>query len=217
MRRERTLTLTARSAVTQTIGVLLGPRTPLLPESTSARQMNERSAVVSWRSVGRSVSAACGDAVGGRERRRCGASTPRRPSSRLRRPATRCRSRSRRERCGSSRPRPSACPTSWRTAVSPRPTHAQTTAQPSLNIHNTQYRPTISSADAEIAQHTSRSMQRLLLCLLENSTFFHTQLVFRVRIRDYRILRSGWAFVCRYSQNTDISCHVPILTVFCTI
>jgi len=51
-------------------------------------------------------------------RRRCGGVTPHQLASKHRRPVTRCRSRWLREQYGSSRPLPTVCPTSWRTAAS---------------------------------------------------------------------------------------------------
>jgi len=51
-----------------------------------------------------------------------------------------------------------------------------------------------SSADAETARHASRWTHT---AEVQNSTFFHTPVVFVGRIQDHRIIWSGLASACR--------------------
>ena len=77
------------------------------------------------------------------------------------------------------------------------------------------------SADDEIARHASRTLDaEIIAAEMQNSTLFHTLLVFLGRIRDHRMPRSGSASACRSSsQDIDLSWYVPISTFLhsCTL
>jgi len=70
---------------------------------------------------------------------------------------------------------------------------------------------TRSLADAEVAR-----MQAVACCWNAKLYIFpYPTSEFLHRIQDHRTLRSGSASACRYSQ--DLSCHVPISTIYCTM